>query len=99
MEYCALGSLSDLMAVCQRTLSEKQIAAVMRMCATLRFDDSVRAAADSYGLSVGRALQGLSYLHAERVVHRDIKAGNLLLTAAGLCKLGELFFSFRVLRC
>ena len=66
MEYCALGSLSDLMAVCQRTLTEKQIAAVMRM-----------------------ALQGLAYLHAERVVHRDIKAGNLLLTASGLCKLGE----------
>jgi hypothetical protein len=34
MEYCALGSLSDLMAVCQRTLTEKQIAAVMRMYAS-----------------------------------------------------------------
>lgn len=30
MEYCGAGSLCDLMAICERTLSEEQIAAVMK---------------------------------------------------------------------
>jgi Flp pilus assembly protein TadG len=32
MEYCASGSLSDVMQICKRTLSEQQVASVMRMC-------------------------------------------------------------------
>jgi len=31
MEYCGSGSLCDLMAICERTLTEPQIAAVMKM--------------------------------------------------------------------
>lgn len=31
MEYCGAGSLCDLMAICERTLDEEQIAAVMKM--------------------------------------------------------------------
>ncbi len=34
-------------------------------------------------------LQGLQYLHSQRRIHRDIKAGNILLTASGDPKLGE----------
>lgn len=30
MEYCGAGSLCDLMAICERTLTEEQIASVMR---------------------------------------------------------------------
>lgn len=33
---------------------------------------------------------GLEYLHARRLVHRDIKPGNVLLTTSGVSKLGDL---------
>eukprot|EP01062_Namystynia_karyoxenos_P018015 TRINITY_DN16669_c0_g2_i1.p1 TRINITY_DN16669_c0_g2~~TRINITY_DN16669_c0_g2_i1.p1 ORF type:complete len:500 (+),score=41.63 TRINITY_DN16669_c0_g2_i1:136-1635(+) len=35
------------------------------------------------------ALCGLAYLHRERVLHRDVKAANLLLTEQGQVKLGD----------
>lgn len=61
-----LGSLSDLMAICDVVLDETQIAAVMKQC-----------------------LHGLSYLHKNKKIHRDIKSGNILLTHNGECKLAD----------
>ena len=65
MEYCAAGSVSDIMKTCNKTLTEAQIAVVTRS-----------------------ALLGLKYLHEKRKIHRDIKAGNILLTSKGDAKLG-----------
>jgi serine/threonine kinase 3 len=66
MEYCAVGSLADLMAVTERTLSEEQIREV---CAS--------------------ACLGLHFLHNKtpRVLHRDLKAENVLLNTEGVIKL------------
>jgi thousand and one amino acid protein kinase len=37
-----------------------------------------------------QTLQGISYLHGIKRIHRDIKAGNILLTDAGQVKLADL---------
>jgi serine/threonine protein kinase len=66
MEYCAGGSLGDLLLLCNIVLDEAQCKAVMYM-----------------------TLQGLVYLHHRKLIHRDIKAANILLTREGVCKLGD----------
>ncbi|KXS17677.1 Pkinase-domain-containing protein [Gonapodya prolifera JEL478] len=66
MECCVAGSVLDSMVLRKRTLSEPQIACVVRY-----------------------VLQGLEYLHGLRKIHRDIKAGNILLDARGEAKLAD----------
>ncbi|KAJ3105217.1 Serine/threonine-protein kinase 4 [Phlyctochytrium planicorne] len=66
MEYCAAGSVSDIMNLCRTTLNEAQVAVVCQY-----------------------VLQGLAYLHSKRKIHRDIKAGNILINTKGEAKLAD----------
>jgi serine/threonine protein kinase len=66
IEYCAGGSLSDIMQATETCFSEREIAAAMRQLLTV-----------------------LVLLHGQQRVHRDVKAGNLLLGQDGLLKLAD----------
>ncbi|XP_066269571.1 serine/threonine-protein kinase 3-like [Branchiostoma lanceolatum] len=66
MEYCGAGSVSDIMKLRNKTLTEDEIAAITSM-----------------------VLKGLEYLHFMRKIHRDIKAGNILLNTEGDAKLAD----------
>jgi serine/threonine kinase 3 len=66
MEYCGAGSVSDIMRLRKKTLTEDEIATIL-----------------------SDTLKGLEYLHARRKIHRDIKAGNILLNTEGHAKLAD----------
>jgi len=66
MEYCGSGSCADLMSICERTLTEAEVACILR-----------------------ETLQGLAYLHDFKLIHRDVKAGNILLNHKGQAKLAD----------
>ena len=65
MDFCACGSIKDVMKSTLETLDEVQLAFVCT-----------------------ETLKGLIYLHNMKIIHHDIKAGNLLLTEKGEVKLG-----------
>ncbi|GCB72473.1 serine/threonine-protein kinase 3/4 [Scyliorhinus torazame] len=66
MEYCGAGSVSDLIRIRNKTLTEDEIATILHS-----------------------TLKGLEYLHFMRKIHRDIKAGNILLNNEGHAKLAD----------
>ncbi|XP_030635869.1 serine/threonine-protein kinase 4-like [Chanos chanos] len=66
MEYCGAGSVSDIIRLRNKTLTEDEIATILQS-----------------------TLKGLEYLHFMRKIHRDIKAGNILLNAEGQAKLAD----------
>ncbi|KYQ92240.1 putative protein serine/threonine kinase [Tieghemostelium lacteum] len=57
MDFCALGSIRDIIESTEKTLNESQIAFVVK-----------------------NTLQGLIYLHTQAIIHRDVKAANILLS-------------------
>jgi serine/threonine protein kinase len=43
----------------------------------------------SIRIVASQVTKGLQYLHANNFIHRDLKAGNIMTTKAGACKLGD----------
>jgi len=66
MDYCAHGSLRDLMDKMEKPLEERVVSHV-----------------------VMGSLAGLAYLHSKNIIHRDIKAANILLDENGTAKLAD----------
>ncbi|KAI3372579.1 hypothetical protein L3Q82_023053, partial [Scortum barcoo] len=88
MEYC-LGSASDLLEV-HHFISE--VFRGFLLISTVLISPQVHKkplqemeiAAITHG-----ALLGLAYLHSHNMIHRDVKAGNILLTELGQVKLAD----------
>lgn len=67
MEYCGVGSVSDIMRLRGEEMSEPQIATIF-----------------------AGTLRGLNYLHGKKTIHRDVKAGNVLIEETrGVAKLAD----------
>lgn len=53
---------------------------------------------EQISIILAQMVQGLSYLHAHKVLHRDLKAGNVLMNLSGRVKLADFGVSAKLVR-
>lgn len=77
MEYCECGTLADVLA--------------LRQTSTVAPSSSPAMGIDEPALRVltGDVVSGLAYLHEQGILHKDIKAANILLTRRAMAKLAD----------
>ena len=80
MEYCGAGSVLDIMKLRGMAMSQRGIGEKGEV-KTLTEDEIATILCDT--------LKGLEYLHVRKKIHRDIKAGNILLNSEGHAKLAD----------
>jgi len=76
--YQKSGHIWIVMEICE----PGSISDLMRMTKSTLSEDEIRSVAACM-------LVGLEHLHSQRLIHRDIKAGNILLSNSGIAKLAD----------
>ena len=95
MEYCGAGSVSDIMRIINRPVSyhrsvDTSALKLSRFTLWLTLCTSAwQLKEEEIAIVLQYALKGLEYLHFKRKIHRDIKAGNILLNLEGHAKLAD----------
>lgn len=94
MEYCGAGSVSDIIRLRNKTVSRINggHSEKLHFCFSVRYNDHiffVQLTEDEIATILKSTLKGLEYLHFMRKIHRDIKAGNILLNTEGHAKLAD----------
>ena len=97
MEYCGAGSVTDLVKSTKtRSLKEDWIAYVSREVLRVSHPSPLAPCPCDFPCLIN-ILQGLSHLHKNKVIHRDIKGQNVLLTDNADIKLGNYLTPFDIL--
>lgn len=90
MEFCGAGSVTDLIKNTKgNSLKEEWIAYICREILRVR-SRPASVSGNRESLAKNKLwFQGLTHLHQHKVIHRDIKGQNVLLTENAEVKLGE----------
>lgn len=80
------GSLWILMDLC----SGGSLIDVIQKCPNYRLNE------EQLGCVLNSVLEGLLYLHSKRIIHRDLKAGNILISEKGDVKIADFGVSAKI---
>ena len=89
LEYCCAVLKVHIILVDNITLIEKYITQLYHLQDMLDASDMKRFPVWQAHFYFTQLMDGLAYLHSNRIIHKDIKPGNLLLDTAGTLKVSS----------